>query len=225
MWYDIEPDYFAQARLSELGDQHAAFIAARLVVFGGGGADQVQGSADGDLVAGEGGNDTLIGNAGEDTLSGGDGADLLYGNAGNDTLFGDAGPDVIYGGQDKDLISAGEGDDILFGNRGDDILAGGAGNDTLVGGDGRDIFVFDPAAGFGSDLVTDFDVTADSIQVAGTVTVSSGTAGAVLSVAGHTITLAGVDASLVTAGLFFNGNTVVSNIGDGVIDIGDFEFR
>lgn len=93
-------------------------------------------------------NRTLTGTEGNDSLQGTDGVDTLLGLAGNDSLAG--------GG-------------------GDDRLDGGAGQDTLSGGAGADTFVFssrtdsyrnynEGGANLG-DLITDFDVTADKIDL------------------------------------------------------------
>lgn len=67
-----------------------------------------------------------------------------------------------------------DGKDTLLGTDGNDILIGGAGADKLTGGDGADIFRFthiSDSARDGStskaDLITDFDVTQDKIDVAG----------------------------------------------------------
>ncbi len=56
---------------------------------------------------------------------------------GNDTVVGTAGADVIRGGT------------------GNDLLTGGGGDDLLTGGRGLDRFSF--AAGFGNDIITDFE--------------------------------------------------------------------
>ena len=56
------------------------------------------------------------------------GVNRLVGNAGNDTFDGAAGNDYILGGE------------------GDDTMTGGAGND-----------VFELAANFGNDVITDFE--------------------------------------------------------------------
>jgi Ca2+-binding RTX toxin-like protein len=44
---------------------------------------------------------------------------------------------------------------VLNGAAGNDTIDGGGGNDTMTGGTGNDMFVFH--AGFGNDVITDFD--------------------------------------------------------------------
>lgn len=85
----------------------------------------------------------------------------LTGGAGNDTLIGGSGDDTIVGGA---------GDDIIIGG-----LGAGTGNkgDTLTGGAGDDIFRFFDALesnGINADVITDFNVADDMIDVGFAVT-------------------------------------------------------
>jgi VCBS repeat-containing protein len=114
----------------------------------------------------------------------------LYQAGTNTTLTGGNGPDVLDGSS---------GHDTLFGGNGPDVLIGGLG-DTLTGGNNADTFLFRP--GFGPNIITDFDVNADVIQIDTSVfqTVadllahtSDTAAGAVINDGkGDTITLTGV---------------------------------
>ena len=70
---------------------------------------------------------------------------VINGEAGNDTLWGSNGDDAINGG---------DGDDSIF---------GGTGSDTLTGGAGSDSFQFTATAV--SDVITDFNMSEDSIQL------------------------------------------------------------
>jgi hypothetical protein len=70
------------------------------------------------------------------------------------TINGEDGNDVLWGSNGDDIINGGNGDDVIF---------GGAGSDTLTGGAGSDIFQFTATAG--SDVITDFDVNNDSIEL------------------------------------------------------------
>jgi Ca2+-binding RTX toxin-like protein len=70
---------------------------------------------------------------------------------------------VILGGEGNDIIWAASGSDQINGGEGDDTLFGGAGNDTLTGGSGSDTFQF--TATSESDVITDFDITEDSIEL------------------------------------------------------------
>jgi Ca2+-binding RTX toxin-like protein len=82
--------------------------------------------------------------------------------------------DVFYGSSANDLVVAVGGDSTLIGNGGDDTLQGGDGNDTLVGGAGADslvgglgddIFRFLSLDTGGSDIVADFHIGADKLDV------------------------------------------------------------
>ncbi|MCJ9430807.1 VCBS domain-containing protein, partial [Kordiimonas marina] len=107
-----------------------------------------------DVAVGSGGNDVIGGNADNDYLKGLGGNDTLYGNSGDDTLKGGNGDDLLYNGQGNDSVEGGNGNDTLW---------AGAGNDTLIGGDGADSFVFGHHAG--DDVITDFDMSQDSLDL------------------------------------------------------------
>lgn len=148
------------------------------------GFEAVSGSSFADRLTGNGGANQLMGNAGNDTISGGNGADLiaggkgadrLSGDAGDDTLRGDQGNDWLDGGAGNDSLAGGSENDALLGQAGNDRLDGGAGNDTLTGGEGddtltggagADLFVF--ASASGSDIIVDFAVGVDDIDLRGT---------------------------------------------------------
>jgi hypothetical protein len=84
------------------------------------------------------GNDRIIGSAFDDRLLfGADGSDRIWGNNGADTVLG------------------GTGNDILDGGKGIDHLDGGTGRDRMTGGAQADVFIF--SAGYGKDVITDFD--------------------------------------------------------------------
>ncbi|KIC82811.1 peroxidase family protein [Pseudomonas sp. C5pp] len=143
------------------------------IITGAAGNDTLNGDGGNDQLLGGLGTDTLNGGAGDDTLDGGGGNDSLFGDTGNDNLQGGAGDDNLDGGNGVDVLQGGDGNDTLFGGVGNDTLQGGAGNDflngaagndTVVGGagddtmmasDGNDVFQF--AAGFGNDLIINFD--------------------------------------------------------------------
>ncbi|WLG82307.1 glycosyl hydrolase family 28-related protein [Pseudomonas cucumis] len=89
----------------------------------------------------------------------------VQGTAGNDTLLGSAASEIFYGGAGNDTINGGAGGDILV---------GGAGIDKLTGGTGADTFRFTAqsdsyrnATTSFDDIITDFDVTQDKIDLAG----------------------------------------------------------
>ena len=127
-----------------------------------------------------------------------------------------------YGGSSADTLLTGAGDDVLGGKAGDDILNGGGGNDKLIGGDGddqlsgglgNDTFVFED--NWGKDVVTDFEDGFDRLDLRGNTAVTGfddlsvvqDGADTVISiddvVDGDTITLIGVNQSLLTSDDFY----------------------
>lgn len=185
-------------------------------------ADEMHGGGGNDVVSGAEGGDTVWGDAAADRLDGGAGLDVVYGNQGIDTISGGADADALYGGQDADILYGNAGGDVLQGNRGNDTLFGGQGADTLQGGEGNDILaggqgadrhVF--ASASGADTVSDFssaegDVIAVAADVNGTGIEDADDLLALLFVdnlgnamfklgGGHTVVLAGVPPSSVTA--------------------------
>jgi Ca2+-binding RTX toxin-like protein len=130
-------------------------------VLGGEGDDFVRGGKGADNVQGGNGNDTVNGNFDDDILAGNSGNDSVNGNESNDIITGDAGNDTLKGGQ---------GVDQLFGGTGADIVGGDLGNDRLNGGTGADIFVF--GANCGTDIIEDFNLGEDRIQVSSVLSAS-----------------------------------------------------
>ncbi len=139
------------------------------------GGVQIIGTSEKDMLTGGYFGDAIYGLSNDDTLRGGDGADFMNGGSGSDYLQGEAGDDTLYGGTSRDLdwtntdklsatndvLIGGEGDDILFGQSGADTLSGGVGNDILTGGAGRDVFQFSD----GRDIITDFALDVDRIEL------------------------------------------------------------
>ena len=60
-------------------------------------------------------------------------------------------------------INGEAGNDALWGSNGNDTIDGGTGDDSIFGGTGSDIFQF--TATVGSDVISDFDVANDSINL------------------------------------------------------------
>ncbi|XHE56095.1 hypothetical protein L0Z66_05405 [Phaeobacter sp. BS34] len=100
---------------------------------------------------------------GEDAISGGSHGDKLIGGGGHDTLRGQDGHDVLRGNSGWDQLLGGRGNDRIYGDGGQDRLIGQEGNDTLTGGAHADTFVFH--RGYGTDIITDFTVGEDRIQI------------------------------------------------------------
>lgn len=78
----------------------------------------------------------------------------ITGTTSNNNLTGTAGDDYFDGKGGNDIIDGGDGNDVIF---------DGAGSGRLTGGTGSDIFQFTATAG--SDVITDFNLTDDSIQL------------------------------------------------------------
>ncbi len=110
--------------------------------------------------------DDLYGRGGYDTLYGLGGDDVLSGGSGNDKLDGGSGFDDVYGGSGNDRMAGGSGQDFLSGGNGNDKILGGTGSDAMFGGAGFDTFQFN--FGDGSDIVYDFDIGIDWLDLRGT---------------------------------------------------------
>lgn len=143
-------------------------------------ANTLYGNAGEDLLRGGGGDDTLVGGRGLDYLDGG--TNTAIGDTANystsstsvgvtvnlnivtQTSGGDASGDRLVG--IENLVGSNAGD-VLTGNAGANILNGGLGNDTLAAGLGNDTFVFNTAlsATLNRDIITDFNVAADTIRL------------------------------------------------------------
>lgn len=166
-------------------------------VQGGFGDDDLSGGAGDDLLQGDAGGDRLRLDPGNDRLDGGSDSDWVVADAalamtvdlsisglqstgsGKDVLLGienamgGAGADRLIGSTGGNVLDGGAGNDVLRGRAGADVLIGGTGQDDMGGGiDGdRDVFVFrsagDSAAGISRDLVRDFVLGVDVIDLAG----------------------------------------------------------
>ncbi|PXX12816.1 VCBS repeat protein [Nitrosomonas ureae] len=152
--------------------------------------ENIIGSAFNDILTGNAKNNTLTGRGGHDTLNGAGGADVMAGGFGNDVYTVNVSGDVVMENfnQGSDKINSsvtytlpahvenltltgagainGTGNDlanIIIGNAGNNQLDGGASNNTLTGGLGNDIFKFTTAGHV--DVITDYNVTNDTIQL------------------------------------------------------------
>lgn len=143
------------------------------------------------------GNDSFDLSDKTDATHGYGGRDLMRGNGGNDRLFGDGAADRLFGGA---------GQDKLKGGSGADKIEGGTGADTSAGGGGADQFRF--AIGDGADVITDFADGLDQIDVLSgatsfaAITVTSVGGDTVLQFGGVSVTLQGIDSTLIDAGDF-----------------------
>ncbi|CUH82521.1 nidogen-like domain-containing protein [Tropicibacter naphthalenivorans] len=132
-------------------------------IYGGSGNDQLRGQRHGDLMRGDAGNDNVNGGGGQDSLYGGIGDDFVKGGTRQDLLDGGDGNDTLIGNRHNDTLDGGAGDDTLNGGGDDDLLVGGTGNDTMKGGAGADVFRFNEEDG--TDVIVDFDVTQDRLEL------------------------------------------------------------
>jgi hypothetical protein len=105
----------------------------------------------------------VAGRDGDDRVTGGDAADRLAGGGGQDRLNGEGGNDRLLGEAGDDSLDGGAGEDVLFGGAGADVLTGGAGNDTMAGGAEADVFAV--TLGGGRDVVRDFELGLDRLDL------------------------------------------------------------
>jgi VCBS repeat-containing protein len=91
------------------------------------------------------------------------------GGAGAQHVIGNGQPNSTLIAPDNSgwKIQGNPGDDILIGGGGDDILLGGKGNDVMTGGGGNDLFVLSSQSGV--DVITDFQIGHDHLQLDGDV--------------------------------------------------------
>jgi Ca2+-binding RTX toxin-like protein len=131
-------------------------------IYGLGGQDTIYGSAGDDVIDGGSSRDALYGGEGDDNIAGGTGNDLLSGSLGADTLAGGSGADTIVGGSGNDVITGGTGNDVITGASGKDVLTGNSGSDTFVFALGSTSTISAKA-----DIISDFSVSADTIDLSG----------------------------------------------------------
>ena len=164
---------------------------------GSAGDDTLTGGSGTDVIQAGGGDDRILfGTSTTDTVDGGAGTNTLVASATNASIVwknvmnvqavsggGYAGVAVLgtTAADTLDLsavaltsiarIDGGSGNDTVTGSAGNDTLIGGAGKDFLAGGAGADTFVFgkasDSGTGLNWDLVSDFVVGADRIDLTG----------------------------------------------------------
>lgn len=138
----------------------------------------------------------------------------LMGSDHDDVLTGNNAKNNIWGGRGNDAINGLNGNDRLAAQGGDDTLNGGTGDDLLFGGSGGDVFVFED--GFGDDTISDFSITrnGETIDLSAVTAITSFAdldtnhmsqvdADTVISDGlGNTITLLGIDHTMLSAGDF-----------------------
>ena len=108
------------------------------------------------LFTGDASANSVTGTEFADIFSGGSGADIFDGGLGNDSISGDDGNDSLFGGGGSDTLNGGPGNDTLI---------GGGGTNVLSGGSGLDVFVFSGTTAGGGDLITNYNVAEDVINL------------------------------------------------------------
>jgi hypothetical protein len=85
-------------------------------------------------IDGGGGDDNIVGTAGDDVITGGGGSDTINAGPGNDVIVGGGGGDFVVGGLGHDTAFLGGGADTFLWNPGEgsDDVDGGGGPDTLL---------------------------------------------------------------------------------------------
>ena len=102
---------------------------------------------------------------------------IINGNKGNNIIKAGGGADKINSGSGNDKVIAGAGNDIINAGSGNDIINGGSGRDILTGGKGQDKFQLTTKIGI--DVIKDFVVTDDTIQLENSVFSSLGAMGTI----------------------------------------------
>ena len=96
------------------------------------------------------------------------------GNGLGNVLGGNAGANRLAGLSGSDTLSGCGGDDTLLGGGGNDRISGGLGSDHLSGNAGSDVFVFASVADIAGDVIRDFTVDADRIDLSAIDAVAGG---------------------------------------------------
>ena len=166
-------------------------------IYGGNGNDNLYGGNGNDTLIGGNGLDNMYGGLGNDIYQvthinddvieeASQGTDLIQtsvtytasANVENLTLTGSYSingignnlANTITGNSGNNQLTGGNGNDTLLDNNGNDILYGGVGNDQVRGDSGNDIFQLN--SGAGRDLIIDYTVGEDRIELLGGITES-----------------------------------------------------
>lgn len=139
------------------------------------------------------------GQHGEAAVFGGNGNDVITVGIRDVISYSDSQVTGLFtfdGGAGNDTLTGGNEADYLIGGSGLDILRGNQGNDTLTGGSNVDTFIFTRQSlfngseyarqyfSFGNDVITDFVVGTDRLQISGAVnsTIADTTEGVLVTV-------------------------------------------
>ena len=130
-------------------------------VIGTAASERIDGTSARETIDAGDGADTILAAGEDDTVVGGGGADDIDGGSDDDCLVGDG---AILGTSSGEIIDGTAGGETIIALAGDDTINGGAGDDTMLGGQGADVFLF--AAGYGRDMIVDFEDGLDVIYSA-----------------------------------------------------------
>ena len=179
------------------------------ILNGGGGGDGLDGgsgddrfhvdnAADQVVEAAGGGTDTVYAIGGYN-LAAGQEVEILRANAGaiGPALASNEFDNKILGGDSDDTLIGGAGNDTLKSGIGNDLLDGGSGDDIVNGGNGVDRFTFTTtlSAADNVDIIRDFTVADDLIQIDNAVFASGGLTSGGLAASQFVIAAAALDAS------------------------------
>jgi Ca2+-binding RTX toxin-like protein len=187
VWYD---DFLNWAEQDATDLMLASLFAGNDDLLGSSRDDYLEGFAGADILDGGAGADTLVGGDGSDLYYVDDAFDVVAETAGSgaDWVYATTSYTLPAGSQVEGLAAAeassraalmlvgnafantivgNAGANTIQGGGGNDFLVGGGGNDRLSGGSGRDVFLFSsPLNRTGNvDRITDFNVTADTIEL------------------------------------------------------------
>jgi serralysin len=137
------------------------------IIIGSNDANEIHGGGGNDIIVGGSGGDHIYGDGGIDTFRAATGQSMTISLATGTTSDGDFlyGIENVEGSYDGDVIEGDDNDNALSGLTGNDVIAGGGGNDILTGGPDFDTFVFDHHDYGEADVITDFTVASDRIDL------------------------------------------------------------
>ncbi|WP_340313837.1 hypothetical protein [Rhizorhabdus argentea] len=130
------------------------------------------------------------------------GSDIRFtinGSTGGDSISATINNDLITGGDGNDYINGDDGNDTLIGGNGNDTIIGEDGNNLITGGAGNDVFVLEGEGG--SNIITDFTVGQDKIDLSDTNVDSFAALQPHLSSSGGDAIIAGDDTSYTLQGV------------------------
>jgi hypothetical protein len=165
-------------------------------------------------------NSTIFGGEGNDTMSATTAAVVFSGDKGDDTITGSSAADSLFGGDGNDLVSASDVTTVRI-DAVRDTLSGGSGVDTFkaVGNTAATATGAINAAGALADIITDFSVSEDKINVGATgtaITFGGASQDGVLATVGAIYAISG---TLSSDGTSFTQQTIAAGGYDTLIAI------